>query len=57
MPLYPLSREWEKMEVSLNSRPLIYEHDENDTEEALTSISFPNFRKLATVFTDPKINN
>ncbi|XP_042894986.1 uncharacterized protein [Parasteatoda tepidariorum] len=43
------------IEASLNSRPLIYEHGENDTEEALTPSHFLTGRKLTTVPSGPEL--
>ncbi|XP_071036987.1 uncharacterized protein [Parasteatoda tepidariorum] len=43
------------IEASLNSRPLIYEHGENDTDEALTPSHFLIGRKLTTVPSGPEI--
>ncbi|XP_055924563.1 uncharacterized protein LOC129956658 [Argiope bruennichi] len=45
------------IEASLNSRPLIYESGENDTEEALTPAHFLTGRKLTIVPSGPESRN
>ncbi|XP_055932080.1 uncharacterized protein LOC129962358 [Argiope bruennichi] len=45
------------IEASLNSRPLIYERGENDTEEALTPAHFLTGRKLTIVPSGPESRN